>query len=347
MPRSDAAAIVNAAAVQVDHVTTAMEREAARDRQLARAGTTAVAAAPSHAAADERAALEAEIAQLRREIAGMERVLLDQDDAAERDRQSNIEAVMQQLLRSSNHQLQRELTAEISAAAQRRDTGHDGSGEAGSASVLGLGQLKALATFTGITFQQASSVVEPDTEPNKWCRTYSLRGTCHDLSFDLTFRVLEPDMVISDLAVDVPEEARIELRDFLDSVEKERSLQAFFHGFVQYAEWNAQRQVLFYAMYERYPAQITLPHGVRCGPVLNIKPFPAFKFAVSLIWIMTVLPSGHVRCTIHLRARKTDELTKADKVSLDALPDEFQQLIRARGLQSAVEQVIEVLCGPA
>ena len=156
----------------------------------------------------------------------------------------------------------------------------------------------------------------------------------------------EGTIVLSRLKVDVANPlAKQELLNFLQTVEKEKALQPFFIGLMQYADWHNNRQRTFQHFNIRYPETVQLigmPTGSQSMQLRN-RDEPGLVFTVY--WRLGISESGHVTPDFQIHAsspfNRTDE--RDQNSLLRSVPQQFEKALTVLGIEQSIEVVIGLL----
>ena len=140
--------------------------------------------------------------------------------------------------------------------------------------------------------------------------------------------------------------AEQELLDFIQTVEKEKALQPFFIGLIQYAEWHNNRQRTFQHFKSKYPEIVQLigmPTGSQSMQLKNTNK-PGLVFTVY--WRLDISDSGHVVRNLEIHASTPLQQTgHRDKYSLlRSVPEQFQKVLPILGIEQSIEVAIGILC---
>ncbi|KFV11659.1 Centromere protein P, partial [Tauraco erythrolophus] len=110
--------------------------------------------------------------------------------------------------------------------------------------------LSFLMKFTGIQFTSHSKKTVEKTR-NRTLQKHRLLGSCHSLSFQLEFQLLEMQnkeslsAEITDLSIIMESGEDLDVSKFVSSTEEHRDLLTFFRSLSTYAEWYEHRRRTF------------------------------------------------------------------------------------------------------
>lgn len=223
-------------------------------------------------------------------------------------------------------------------------------------------RLSSLEAFTGIKFVENSISVLSKTQSTS-VLLRRLSGTCHVIPFTVEFEVQEDEQrsstcsdsasveenntVLNRLKIDVTEPlASQELSKFIQATEKDKALQPFFIGLIQYAEWHKDRQQTFQHFKMKYPETVQLigmPTGSQAIQLQN-RNKPGLVFMVY--WRLDIDESGQVIPDFQIHAVAPLKQTgQKDKHSLlRSVPEQFQKVLPTLGFEQSIELVIGIVC---
>lgn len=153
--------------------------------------------------------------------------------------------------------------------------------------------------------------------------------------------------VLKRLSVEVTDSlAEQELINFIQSVEKEKALQPFFIGLVQYADWHSNRQRTFQHFYTKYPETAQLigtPAGCQSLQLMN-RNKPGLIF--TIYWRICITETGRVTPDFQIHASVPQNCTgQRDNISLlRSIPRQFKKVLPILGIEESIEVVIGLLC---
>ncbi|XP_023594376.1 centromere protein P isoform X2 [Trichechus manatus latirostris] len=135
-------------------------------------------------------------------------------------------------------------------------------------------ELSLLSTLMGINIRKHSKKTEDlssteMTEKNikKVLQRHRLSGSCHMVTFQLEFQILEIQneknlsSVITDLNIIMEPTEYSELSEFVSRAEERRDLFMFFRSLHFFVEWCEYRKRTFKHFKEKYPDVVQLPEG--------------------------------------------------------------------------------------
>ncbi|CAG8730541.1 15852_t:CDS:2, partial [Acaulospora morrowiae] len=187
-------------------------------------------------------------------------------------------------------------------------------------------------------------------------RRYDISGVTRGLYFNVIFDVNESDLCIVNLGIKVNPNCRREIGKFIERVELDKNLHAFFKGFIEYARLNQQRTLLFNALRQKYLSLV-----VQATSSLDYSKYndfvedPLITYSsissrvspeLTFLWYLNVTPFGHVHPTVQLFTRMPSQWTASDKNRLiDRIPYNFQMLVELKGIQIAIEVFVQCIFG--
>lgn len=269
----------------------------------------------------------------RREIAALETQLAER--ASVRQTQHNIEQVVMHLLQFSDRRLR-----SVVADGVTDDDGAAAVGAAGDEEARTREQLRSLATFTGLSFSGAYSVVLPGHTgvPARRVRRYTLQGASYGIDFSAEMDVVEPENRITRLSVALPDETLSEMGAFVERVCRDCALQAFLRGLSRYARLNMQRAHLLRHLRERYGDCVVLPHGAQCAAVVHLANPTRTRLRFTFTLRIRVPPDGRAVPEAHLHSTTVAGVDDPETAAaLREVPRNFRKLAAVRGLQNALE----------
>ncbi|PFX20856.1 Centromere protein P [Stylophora pistillata] len=192
-----------------------------------------------------------------------------------------------------------------------------------------------------------------------------LSGTCHRIPFTVEFEVKEKGIMdsllsskdaeclkdrvveLTRLRVSVTDHlAEQELAQFLEKVQEDKSLQPFFFGLIQYAEWHSNRQRTFGHFKMKYPEIVHFSNTSSTSQCLKLYNRNKPGLVFTLLWKLVIGESGHVTSDVQIHASvPVKHADQRDKYSLlRNVPKQFHKVLPFLGIEQAVEVVIGMLC---
>lgn len=218
-------------------------------------------------------------------------------------------------------------------------------------------ELLFLSTLTGISIRNYSRKTENLTSSEmteksikKVLQKHRLSGTCHMITFQLEFQILEVQnkenlsSVITDLNIVMEPTAYSELSDFVSRAEKRRDLFMFFRSLHFFVEWCEYRNRTFKHFKEKYPEAVHLSEGASASS-MRIQNASQPGFELVIIWRLQTDEEGKVLPKLDLLTKvpcQALELDKKGVVEMAAVS--FRALLGVLGIEAALESLIKVLC---
>ena len=133
-----------------------------------------------------------------------------------------------------------------------------------------------------------------------------------------------------------------ELCNFIQVIEKDKDLQSFFIGLIQYAEWHTNRQRTFQHFNTKYPEVVDTKTESQSIQLQNNEK-PGLVFTV--MWKLDIDECGHVTPDIQVHALAPLKQTgKSDEYSLlTRVPEEFQKVLPKLGIEQSIDVVVGML----
>lgn len=221
-------------------------------------------------------------------------------------------------------------------------------------------RLKSLEALTGFSFSENNTSVMSRTEE----RTVLLRrmsGTCHMIQFTVEFEVQEDHQskssfsdssptvevnTINRLTVGVTDPlASQELFNFIQVIEKDKDLQSFFIGLIQYAEWHKDRWRTFQHFNTKYPEIVEMVGTTTESQSIQLQNNEKPGLVFTMMWKLDIDECGHVTPDIQVHALAPLKQTgKSDKYSLlKRVPEEFQKVLPKLGIEQSIDVVVGML----
>lgn len=162
----------------------------------------------------------------------------------------------------------------------------------------------------------------------KHIRQHRLRGLAGMIRFSIQFT--ESDCIIQSLDIQC---SAIELRDFITQAQETKNLLAFFRVISRYSQVSTQRLSLFKAMQAQYSDLVQVNE--------TTLHFRDERAQLLFAWKFTVSNTGRLEPIVRLYPIVSDEWAEVT----NSLPKEFADLVQLRGLQRALEIMVDVMFG--
>ncbi|KAI8970858.1 hypothetical protein BDB01DRAFT_855156 [Pilobolus umbonatus] len=106
--------------------------------------------------------------------------------------------------------------------------------------------------YSKIRFTEAHNLLEPNPDEPGEIRHCQLKGEVYHERFSITFDVLEPALIMSNIQYDINIEMQLEIGVVLQRIKETSNIMAFFQSLVHYARLTHQRSETFNYMVELY-----------------------------------------------------------------------------------------------
>lgn len=219
-------------------------------------------------------------------------------------------------------------------------------------------ELLFLSTLTGISIRNYSKKTEnltsPEMEENsikKVLQRHRLSGTCHMISFQLEFQILEVQnkenlsSVITDLNIIMePTTTYSELKEFVSRAEERRDLFMFFRSLHFFVEWCDYRKRTFKHFKEKYPEAVHLPEGASAS-CMRVRSTSQPGFELVIVWRIQTDEEGKVLPKLDLLPKVPHQALELDKKGVvETAAVGFRALLSVLGIEAALESLLSVLC---
>ncbi|XP_032978555.1 centromere protein P isoform X3 [Rhinolophus ferrumequinum] len=206
-------------------------------------------------------------------------------------------------------------------------------------------ELLFLSTLTGISIRNYSKKTETLTSPEmaeksikKVLQRHRLSGTCHMISFQLEFQILEVQnkenlsSVITDLNIIMePTTTYSELSEFVSRAEERRDLFMFFRSLHFFVEWCEYRKRTF-------------KHFKEFDPLEDLERHVTW-FELVIVWRIQTDEEGKVVPKLDLLTKVPRQALELDKKGVvETAAVGFRALLSVLGIEAALESLLSVLC---
>jgi hypothetical protein len=172
---------------------------------------------------------------------------------------------------------------------------------------------------------------------NEIRRRYLMKGTSTMVPFSLTFDVDEVIKRIVTINFTVQDSIRREIAPLIDRLSSEKSVVSFLQALNRYTELSLHRHRVFSAVRAQHPAATAQSPAAQCASVLVVDAGLQSKFGFKVEWTFT-FSGGRINQSIQIFPRISEEACKGDlKKELRNIPTRFQQLVKVKGPQAAIE----------
>uniref|UniRef100_A0A8C3PZ02 Centromere protein P n=1 Tax=Chrysolophus pictus TaxID=9089 RepID=A0A8C3PZ02_CHRPC len=206
--------------------------------------------------------------------------------------------------------------------------------------------LSFLEKFTGIQITSHSKKTLEKTV-NRTVRKHRLSGNCQSLPFCLEFQLLEVQnkenvsAAITDLSIIVESGLCSELSKFVSSTEERGNLLMFFRSFSSYAEWCKHRRCTFLHFKAKYPSIVILPEGQEGDHIILRNPqLPGFE--LMIVWKVHINEEGTTTPVLDLLPKVPEQVGEQKKAAIDNAPTCFRSMLLLFGIETAIENLIQV-----
>ena len=137
-----------------------------------------------------------------------------------------------------------------------------------------------------------------------------------------------------------------ELSNFIQVIEKDKDLQPFFIGLIQYAEWHKDRQRTFQHLKTKFPEIVQLVGMTTESQSIQLQNNEKPGLVFTVLWKLDIDECGHVTPDIQVRASAPVKQTgQSDKYSLlTRVSEQFQKVLPTLGIERSIDVVIGMLC---
>lgn len=207
--------------------------------------------------------------------------------------------------------------------------------------------LSFLVKFTGIQITSHSKKTLEKTG-NRTVQKHRLSGNCQSLPFSLEFQLLEVQnkenvsAAITDLSIAIESGQHSELSKFVSRAEENGNLLMFFRNLSSYAEWCEHRRCTFLHFKAKYPNIVTLPEGQEGDHIILRNPqLPGFE--LMIVWKMHIDEEGTTTPVLDLLPKVPQQALEEKKASIDNAPACFRSMLLLFGIETAIENLIQVV----
>ncbi|XP_021104148.1 centromere protein P isoform X2 [Heterocephalus glaber] len=183
----------------------------------------------------------------------------------------------------------------------------------------------------------------------KVLQRHRLSGSCHVVTFQLEFQILEIQnkenlsSVITDLSIVMEPTEYSELSEFVSRAEERRDLFMFFRGLHFFVEWCEYRKRTFKYFKDKYPDMVHLPKGA-CSLCMGIRSTSRPGFELVIVWRIQIDEEGKVSPVLDLLTKIPQRALELDKNRvIETAPLSFRTLLGVLGIEAAVECLIRLL----
>lgn len=218
-------------------------------------------------------------------------------------------------------------------------------------------ELQFLSSLTGISIRNYSKKMEDltsteMTEKNikKVLQRHRLSGSCHMITFQLEFQILEIQnkenlsSVITDLSIIMEPTEYSELSEFVSRTEERRDLFMFFRSLHFFVEWCEYRKRTFKHFKEKYPETVHLAKGASSS-YMGIRSHSRPEFELVIVWRIQIDEEGKVLPRLDLLTKAPLSALELDKNRvIETAPLSFRTLLGVLGIEATLESLIKSLC---
>ncbi|XP_012864086.1 centromere protein P [Echinops telfairi] len=216
-------------------------------------------------------------------------------------------------------------------------------------------ELSFLSTLIGISIRKYSKKTEDLTRTEmtqrnitKILQRYRLSGSCHMVTFQLEFQILETQneeilsSVITDLNIIVEPTDYAELSEFVCRVEERRDLFMFFRSLHFFVEWCEYRKCTFKHFKEKYPNIVYLPEGATSN-YMGIQSASHAGLELIIVWRLQIDDKGKVLPVLDLLTKIPQQALELDKKKVtESAPLNFRTLLGVLGIEASLENLIKL-----
>uniref|UniRef100_A0A8C3X5P8 Centromere protein P n=1 Tax=Catagonus wagneri TaxID=51154 RepID=A0A8C3X5P8_9CETA len=218
-------------------------------------------------------------------------------------------------------------------------------------------ELRFLSTLTGIRIRSYSKKTEDLTGTEmaeksikKVLQRHRLSGSCHMITFQLEFQILEIQnkeslsSVITDLSIIMEPTKYSELSEFVSRTEERRDLFMFFRSLHFFVEWCEYRKRTFKHFKGKYPEIVHLSKGASSS-CMGIRSPSQPDFELVIVWRIHVDEAGKVLPRLDLLTKAPLRALELDKKGvIESAPLSFRTLLGVLGIEATLESLIKSLC---
>ncbi|XP_036752784.2 centromere protein P isoform X1 [Manis pentadactyla] len=217
-------------------------------------------------------------------------------------------------------------------------------------------ELLFISTLTGISIRNYSKKTEDLTSTEvteksvkKVQQRHRLSGSCHMITFQLEFQILEIQneeslsSVITDLNIIMEPTEYSELSEFVSRAEERRDLFMFFRSLHFFVEWCEYRKRTFKHFKDKYPEAVHLSEGASSS-CMGVRSASQPEFELVIVWRIQVDDEGRAVPKLDLLPRVPRRALELDQNGIiEAAPVSFQALLGVLGIEAALESLIVTL----
>ncbi|KAM9206312.1 centromere protein P isoform 1-T1 [Dugong dugon] len=216
-------------------------------------------------------------------------------------------------------------------------------------------ELSLLSTLMGINIRKYSKKTEDlsstemtEKDIKKVLQRHRLSGSCHMVTFQLEFQILEIQneknlsSVITDLNIIMEPTEYSELSEFVSRAEERRDLFMFFRSLHFFVEWCEYRKLTFKHFKEKYPDVVQLPEGA-ASSCMGIQSASQPGFELVIVWRIQIDDEGKVLPKLDLLTKIPQQALELDKKKvIESAPLSFRTLLGVLGIEAALESLIKL-----
>lgn len=147
---------------------------------------------------------------------------------------------------------------------------------------------------------------------------------------------------ITDLSIAIESGQHSELSKFVSRAEENGNLLMFFRNLSSYAEWCEHRRCTFLHFKAKYPNIVTLPEGQEGDHIILRNPqLPGFE--LMIVWKMHIDDEGTTTPVLDLLPKVPQQALEEKKASIDNAPACFRSMLLLFGIETAIENLIQVV----
>lgn len=211
-------------------------------------------------------------------------------------------------------------------------------------------RVKSQELRSKIHFIEANNVLESNPDDEGDIRHCELKGISFNENFTITFDVLEPSMIMSNLIYDVDIEMNVAIGDVLDRVKEDCDLLGFFRILTHYAQLGNERKIIFDKLKKRFNnTEVTVE--VLSETRLKFEGRPECEAYFILEWKTKTVNTGryrldanvtdHVQPDISLEAVRSRSVNERDtEFLLGRINEKFLDMLKIQGVYAATETII-------
>ncbi|PIK57978.1 putative centromere protein P [Apostichopus japonicus] len=222
-----------------------------------------------------------------------------------------------------------------------------------------LKKVQLQEAFTGIRLDDVISRVLEQT-PERTVRVQTIDGACSDLEFKVKFEVIETEVTekstipalaeqehraqITKLEISVDHVwVRNDINAFISQMTQSCSLQPFLRGFQQYSGKFSERKKAYDHFVKTYPGCVSLYPNNDLSILQFFHPVQR-GIVYTVTWLIQITPHSNVEENFSLDVFATEQMQRRDRRNiLDKAPEKFQKMIKLRGIERAVDTLIQAV----